>query len=95
MISFTLTPDHGDSLEIEADSRDIYIWEKTHPGKSLGQLKSKLLMGDLYVIAHITCKRLAEDVPAKLDDFVSAYALDFEEDDGEPDPTQSAASDDQ
>jgi hypothetical protein len=96
MITFTLTPDHGDDLEVEADSRDIYVWEKTNRGKSLGQLKSNLLMGDLYAIAHITCKRLTEDVPAKLDDFVKAYALDFEqEDEGDADPTQSAASADQ
>lgn len=95
MIAFTLTPDHGDDLEVEADSRDIYVWEKTNKGKSLAQLKSNLLMGDLYAIAHITCKRLAEDVPAKLDDFVRAYVLDFEQEDGEPDPTQSAASDGQ
>jgi hypothetical protein len=51
-------------------------------------------MGDLYAIAHITCKRLGEDVPAKLDEFVQQYALDFEEEDADADvdPTQPAAS---
>jgi hypothetical protein len=94
MFTLTLTPDYGDQLEVEADSRDIFVWEKTHKGKSLGQLKSNLLMGDLYVIAHITCKRLGEDVPAKLDEFVQAYKLDFEEEDADAgvDPTQPAAS---
>ena len=94
MFTLTLTPDHGGELVVEADSRDIYVWEKTNRGKSLGQLKSNLLMGDLYAIAHITCKRLREDVPQKLDEFVQAYALDFEEDDAseDVDPTQPAAS---
>lgn len=95
MFTLTLTPDYGDVLEVEADSRDIFVWEKTNKGKSLGQLKSNLLMGDLYVIAHITCKRLGENVPAKLDEFVQAYKLDFEEEaeGGEDaDPTQPAAS---
>jgi hypothetical protein len=96
MFTLTLTPDHGAELVVEADSRDIYVWEKTHKGKSLGQLKSNLLMTDLYAIGHIACKRLREDVPSKLDEFVQAYALDFEEeaeDGADVDPTQPAASD--
>ena len=93
MFTLTLTPDYGDELVVEADSRDIFVWEKTNKGKSLGQLKSNLLMGDLYTIAHITCKRLGEDVPGKLDDFVKAYKLDWDEEEVEDaDPTQSAAS---
>ena len=97
MITFTLTPDYGDPLVVEADSRDIFVWEKTNKGKSLGQLKDNLLMGDMYPIAHIAAKRLGEDVPGKLDDFVKAYKLDWDEDEAESaadpaDPTQSAAS---
>ncbi|WP_406046583.1 hypothetical protein [Kribbella sp. NBC_00889] len=96
MITFTLTPDYGDSLVVEADSRDIFVWEKTNKGKSLGQLKDNLLMGDMYPIAHIAAKRLGEDVPGKLDDFVQAYKLDWDEDEAEAetaaDPTQPAAS---
>ena len=93
MITFTLTPDYGDALTVEADSRDIFVWEKTNKGKSLGQLKDNLLMADMYPIAHIACKRLGEDVPAKLDDFVKAYKLDWDEEEVEDaDPTQSAAS---
>lgn len=96
MFTLTLTPDYGDPIEVEADSRDIFVWEKTNKGKSLGQLKSNLLMGDLYTIAHITCKRLTLDVPTKLDEFVQSYRLDFEEDDADgsddADPSRPAAS---
>jgi hypothetical protein len=96
MITFTLTPDHGEELVIEADSRDIYVWERTNRGKSLGQLKDNLLMGDLYPIAHIAAKRQAADVPAKLEDFVNTYRLDWDEDQAvdvtAADPTQSAVS---
>ena len=96
MFTLTLTPDYGDELVVEADSRDIFVWEKTNKGKSLGQLKSNLLMGDLYTIAHITCKRLTLDVPTKLDEFVQAYKLDFEEEDADGsddvDPSRPAAS---
>ena len=97
MFTLTLTPDYGDPIEVEADSRDIFVWEKTNKGKSLGQLKDNLLMGDMYPIAHIAAKRLGEDVPSKLDDFVKAYKLDWDEDEAESaadaaDPTQSAAS---
>lgn len=94
MITFTLTPDYGDSLTVEADSRDIFMWEKTNKGKSLGQLKDNLLMADMYPIAHIACKRLGEDVPSKLDEFVQAYKLDWDEEEAgeDADPTRPAAS---
>lgn len=88
MIKFTLTPDHGDTIEVEADSRDIYVWERTGKGRSLGMLADNVPMVEMYPIAHITCKRLGEDVPAKLEDFAAAYALDWSEDDDATDPTQ-------
>lgn len=96
MITFTLTPDYGDPLTVEADSRDIYVWEKTGKGRSLGMLKDNVPMAEMYPIAHIACRRLGEDVPGKIEDFVRAYKLDWDEDQAKDetgaDPTQSAAS---
>lgn len=79
MITFTLTPDDGEEFEVTATSRDVYMWERVYQGKSLGQLKANLLMGDLYALAHLACKRQRQYV-GKFEDFEASHDLDFKED---------------
>lgn len=100
MIKFALKPEAGgDLVELTADSRDIYMWERSYKGKSFGALKSKLMMEDLYQLAYVTWRRQRGETVGTLGDFVDAYLLEFkqtglgENGEDEPDPTQPAASD--
>lgn len=95
MINFKLKPEAGgDTVEITADSRDIYFWEKTYKGKSFGKLKSELMMEDLYALAF-TAMRRQRNVAGTLGDFVEQYLLQFDQKQvtADADPTQPAASD--
>lgn len=92
MITFTLDPDEGDEYQVTATSRDVYMWEKVYRGKSLGQLKANLLMGDLYALAHLACKRQRQ-FAGTFDEFEESHDLKFETDDQqEVGPTPPAAS---
>lgn len=42
---------------VEADSRDILMWEKTTKGASFGDLGKTLRMTDLYRISYLAAKR--------------------------------------
>ena len=96
MFTFTLTDTDDSTLEVRADSRDVYVWEQTggkaDPGRSLKRLLEQLRISDLYGVAWPAWRRATgEALP--LEDFARRFALDFEEDDAEePDPTQPAAS---
>lgn len=95
MIQFELQPvGDVDSVKIEADSRDIYMWEKTNRGKSFGALKNNLMMEDLYSLAY-TAMRRQQAWRGSIDDFVEEFALKFKQrvEVADEDPTQPAASD--
>lgn len=95
MIDFDLKPEAGgDTIKITADSRDIYMWEKSFKGKSFGALKSNLMMEDLYGLAY-TAMRRQRNQQGTLGDFVEQYLLEFKQkiEVADPDPTQPAASD--
>lgn len=88
MIGFKLTPDDGETFEVTAKSRDVYLWEKTSKGKSFKQLMDSMSMVDLYAIAHLAAKRTGQ-FDGTLDEFSKTVDLDFETED-EPDPTPAA-----
>lgn len=96
LFRFDLKPDDGDSWQVVADSRDIYMWEKTNKGASFAKLKDDLHMGDLYAVAWVAARRqnlIGQGM--KLEDFADAHALEFDintkpAEDVEPDPTQAA-----
>lgn len=96
LFRFYLKPDDGETWEIVADSRDIYMWEKSNKGASFAKLKDDLHMGDLYAVAW-TAARRQQLVPmgTTLADFADAHQLEFDTnttpgEEPEPDPTQSA-----
>lgn len=92
MIDFTIRPDDGDEYTVTADSRDIYLWEKTHrKGKTFQTLMNDLAMVDLYTIAYQASKRagLCDGTEAE---FARTCVLEFEIEEEEPDPTRPAAS---
>lgn len=90
MFEFKITPEHGDSFEVTATSRDVLVWEKTTKGRTMKSLRDDLAINDLYKIAHLASKR-QQLFTGTLQEFEETCDLDFEEEE-EPDPTQSGAS---
>jgi hypothetical protein len=78
MFDFVITPDGGESYELTADSRDVYMWERTTRGASIHKLKRDLQMGDLYQIAHRAAKRQGR-FEGTADQFVETHVLEFDE----------------
>jgi hypothetical protein len=96
MFTFTVTPEHGDPFRVKADSRDIYMWEKTSRDKTLAGLYENMAIVDLYVIAHIASRR-QRLFAGDLAEFVTCV-LDTEEEEAQaaapfgPDPSAETAS---
>lgn len=88
MFIFKLTPDHGDSFEIRAGTRDILVWEKVAKNRSLSALMEDLRVADLYEIAYVSAKRQGR-WDGNRADFESTFDMDFEEEKGASDPTNA------
>jgi hypothetical protein len=95
MFKFTIQPDDGDEFEVAVGSRDIVVWEKTGPGRSITAVLNNLKATDMYAIAHIAARR-QQLFTGSLDEFEktcdiateSMFAVVEEE----PDPTQPGPS---
>jgi hypothetical protein len=87
MFHFRLTPDHGEPLELESDSRDVANWERTHHGATMGQLGAdegrNLSFVALYSIAFFAAKRQGLIGSASAAEFERTYALELIDDDAE------------
>ena len=57
MFTFKITPDGGDTFEVPAGTRDVLVWEKSGPNRSISGLLNNLKATDMYAIAHIAAKR--------------------------------------
>lgn len=94
MITVTVKPDNAEPYEVVADSRDVYVWEKTsRNGITIDRLLESLSMVELYRLAHIAARR-QQLYLGDLDSFVETCAIDFVEEDQQeqPDPTEPGAS---
>ncbi len=95
MFTFKVTPDGGEPYQVVAGSRDLRMWEKAGPNRSIGKLLADMRMSALYEVAHIAARR-QQLFTGTLDDFGNTCELtlpqeyDTEYDDGEgpSDPTQ-------
>jgi hypothetical protein len=96
MIHFKVTPDGGDTFEVEADSRDIIEWEIRKQGRHLGLIQSAPRMTDLSELAWLAAKR-SKDWTGDLSDFRRYVKVDpvapAEDADADDllDPTQTGA----
>lgn len=88
--TFTVTPDGEGPYEVVADSRDIYRWEKTNRGKTLGGLQNGSWV-DMSTLCWQSARRQGLTDAANADEFAERNKVDPEEADEEPDPTQPAA----
>ncbi|MBK1785136.1 hypothetical protein [Prauserella cavernicola] len=91
-LKITLTPEHGDAIDIETNSRDVLNWERTTKGASFGSFVDDMHIVDLYKIAWYASRRLGE-YSGPLKEFEQAFDLEVDrasddEDDDELDPTQ-------
>lgn len=91
MMRFKVTPDGGDPYEIEATSRDVYIWEKTGRDRRMVQLSSDISMTALYELAHLAAKR-KQLFTGPLDEFTSTVDLEMLAEDEEAVPTNAGRS---
>lgn len=92
MFWFTLTDDSGESVTMEADSRDVVRWEKSSDSDErytdllLSRARS---MTRFYRLAHIAARRQGI-ADCTLADFEKRYTLDVTTD--EPRPTNAEVS---
>jgi hypothetical protein len=93
MLRLKIMPDDGDSFEIVATTRDIAKWEKTTKGATFAGFQADQKITDLYKIAWFACQRQGVNYVAdSLASFEAGVDLDvLDDEDAEPDPTQSAA----
>lgn len=103
IFEFTVTPDAdgAEPFTVKTGMRDIRAWEKTHRGRSMGQLSDNAGMSAtiLFELAATSCRRQGiVSGTMSDDDFVEQFDIDFSEDEQggseapEPgDPTLSAA----
>ncbi len=94
LIRFRITPDGGESFNVDANSRDVLVWERTTRG-SYANLMRNQQMADLYRIAHIAARRLGlyeGDLPTFESTCDLENIVDEEEDESASDPTRPAQS---
>lgn len=94
MIDFSVRFDDREGYEVTADSRDVYVFEKTSKqGRTLNDLIDGKSFVDLYRLCHIASKRqgltgLSEE------EFAERAMIELggdDEGDEEADPTRPAA----
>lgn len=96
MFKFKLTDvgSGGEPVIVEADSRDILMWEKTTKGASFGDLGKTLRMSDLYRISYLAAKRLKvlPDGVVNEAQFAERFlvAVEADKDEGEDEETEVA-----
>lgn len=88
-MSFTVTPDGGDSYEVVASPRDILRWEQDNKSKgaSLMRLAEQARLEDFYGIAYKAVKRQGL-FTGTLAEFMET--ADVEPGDDDESPTQEA-----
>jgi len=92
MFNFQVAPDNGDEYPLVADSRDVYRWEKSNRGKTVGQLLEDMNMTDLYDLAWRAARRQGH-FDGTLAEFVDTCAIKNVDDAQEDvDPTRQARS---
>lgn len=92
MQKFKVTPDEGAEYEVQADSRDVLVWEKTNrEGRTVANWGAEgggAALGDLYAIAHAASKRQGLTELTRDQFEKTCVILVLQE--GDPDPTPPA-----
>jgi hypothetical protein len=67
MFELRIQPDGAEPFDVSAGMRDVRLWEKTHRGRSMGQLQSAdgVSATVLFEVAYTACKRQGA-IPAGL-----------------------------
>lgn len=86
-IKFKVTPVDGEPFEVGAESRDIYVWEKTGQGRSFGTAMQSGSVVALTEIAYYASRRQGH-FTGTLTEFASSHDIENAEGEEEPDPTQ-------
>ncbi|MHA6626883.1 hypothetical protein ACU61A_15720 [Pseudonocardia sichuanensis] len=86
MFTFTVDPDEGERFQVTAKARDVLVWERQKPGRSITKLLAETHLTDAYALAHIALKR-EERIEIPLREFETTHDLALGVD-PEPDPTR-------
>lgn len=86
MFEFTITPDGADGFPLKARWRDVVFWEKTHKGRSLGELMREMQAVWLDELAYTAATRQG-CYPGTFEDWQASVDLEFKPPEEEPDPT--------
>lgn len=95
VIELVVRPLDGDEYTLTADSRDLFVWEKT-TGAGRGFMEAAFnehglpRFGPLYQVAHIAARR-QQMFTGTLDEFAEQHVIEFEVQ-TQPDPTGPGAS---
>ena len=88
MFTFTVDPDEGEGerFQVTAKARDVLVWERLKPGRSITKLLAETHLTDAYALAHIALRREGR-TELSLKEFETTHdlALGVEP---EPDPTR-------
>jgi len=91
VFTFTVRPDGGGPFQVKASTRDVLVWEKAGPNRSMAKLIEDLHLASVYQVAHIAARR-QQLFDGSLDEFEKTCDLDIDKvlQVDEPDPTQQA-----
>ncbi len=79
MFTFTLIPDEGDPFKVQAQMRDVLVWEKTGRDRAMENLGSPMRASDMYELAFIAAKRTGAIRPTvSREDFEATHELELE-----------------
>lgn len=81
MFDMIVTPDDGEPIEIEANMRDVRMWEKTHRGRALASHLGENMKAEyLFELAFSACRR-QRLIPAELteESFIETHEIELEE----------------
>lgn len=89
MFDFRVTPDDGEPFNVEAQARDVLVWERKSNGKRVfSDLLDRTSLTDMYSLAHVAARRLG-----LFDGDLATFERTCDvsgQPKPEPDPTQSA-----
>lgn len=94
MIKFKVKPETGEAFEVEATSRDVFVWERTNRTNHVfADLAERQSMTDMYHVAFVAAQRLGL-FPGTLAEFQETCDLEEMEGNAEtaPGPTRPARS---
>lgn len=85
----------GEAYDVAVDMGDVYVWERANKRHRIMSDLDRPSAQDIYELAHAAARR-TDQFTGPLDEFSRGHLVEIRDDhdgDDEPDPTQTARSD--